>query len=270
MGPLDMIRPELAEATHIMRATSNQHTVAGVANMSGYHGLWDLWEPAIARGATTEDVRNDLRSAVMAFADGVSQAMTYAEPYFMEHLWLERLPHIERALKTLSDWFVPHFPAMARRQSELLDLIWPDRLDVHLVAYCYDRFEAYTPPVTIDVSQSTGLELCEMVLHEATHAADGHTNATGHHGLEDRFLLFMLDHEVPSFGTILDARHAVIFAASGLQVRMTIDEGHIDYAKARGLYNRLRTPSLPELWERFAIGEMDEKELFSSLVDGFD
>lgn len=138
---------------------------------------------------------------------------------------------------------------------------------MHLVVYCYDRFEAYTPPVTIDVSRSAGLELCETILHEATHVADGHTNAVGHLGLEDRFLLFMLDREIPSFGAILDARHAVIFVASGHQVRTVIDEGHVDYAMSRGLYDRLRTPRLPDLWPRFASGELDERDLFNVLAE---
>lgn len=141
-GPLSSISPETAEATHAMRATINQQTVAGVANMGGYHGLWDLWEPAIAQGATTEAVANGLRKQVDGFADGVSRAMSLSEPFFVEHLWPERLPHIERALDTLRERFVPHFSTMARHQAEQMDIVWPDRVDVHLVAWCYDRFEA--------------------------------------------------------------------------------------------------------------------------------
>lgn len=267
-GPLGAIRPEMAEATNIMRAAINQRTVAGVANMAGYHGLWDLLEPPIALASTTQGMGDGLRSAVNSFAEGVSQAITSGEPFFMEHPWPERLPHIERAMETLRDLFVPHFPTMAQRQADQLDIVWPDHLDVNLVVYCYDRFEAYTPPVTVDVSRSTGLELCETVLHEVTHAADGYTNALGHKGLEDRFLLFMLEHEMPSFGTILDARHAVIFASSAHQVRTAIDKGHVDYAIPRGLYDRLRVPALPALWEQFTSGNLNEEELFGTLVEG--
>lgn len=111
MGPLGAIRPEMAEATHAMRAAINQSTIAGVANMSGYHGLW---EPGIARGGTAEDVTARLRKDVTDFSDAVSQAMVHGESFFIEHLWPEQLPHIERALKTLHDWFVPPFPTMAR------------------------------------------------------------------------------------------------------------------------------------------------------------
>lgn len=77
----------------------------------------------------------------------------------------------------------------------------------------------------------------------------------------------MLDREIPSFGAILDARHAVIFVASGHQVRTVIDEGHVDYAMSRGLYDRLRTPRLPDLWPRFASGELDERDLFNVLAE---
>jgi hypothetical protein len=265
-GPLPAIRPETAGATHIMRTALNYRTVAGVANMGGYHGLWDLWERPFTVGGTVEGISTGWHAELQSLADQVEIAMSMAEGAFLETIWPERLPMIQAALQTIEEKIVPHFAKVARRQADQLDLTWPDRVDVNLVTYCYDRFEAYATPLTIDVSRCEGFDLCENLLHEATHIADGHTNANGMLGLGDRLLLFLLQAEVPSFGAILDARHAIVFASSAHQIRTHIHSSHVDYAVQHGLYERLSTPALPSLWAEFTSGALSEKALFEAVA----
>ena len=69
------------------------------------------------------------------------------------------------------------------------------------------------------------------------------------------------------FGSILDARHALIFVASADQVRTLIDPNHVDYALPRRLYNRFKPPNLPARWAEFAAGGASEQEFFPAIRD---
>lgn len=264
-APLAQVKPETAEATATFRRAFHRSVVAGVVNFGGLHGLWDVWEQPLTTGATIEAAVGGLRREMVAVADGIGAAMAEAEPVFNQKLWPQREPLIEAALTTIRETFEPQFPAMALRQAELLDHTWPDRVDAYLVTDCYDRFEAYSRPLTVDVAQSTGIELCETLLHEATHVADVHTNALEHKGLEDRLILFLLDGEDVPFGSILNARHALIFVSSADQVRTFIDPNHVDYALPRGLYDWFNLPNLPAQWAEFAAGRASEEAFFAQL-----
>lgn len=219
--PIPLVDEATAAAAALMRTAVNRMEGAGGANLGGYHGLWDVWELPLASNPRIDPAVDGLREAMMETADAVQASMREAESIWMADLWPAREPHIETGLATLSRRLSPAFSAMCQAQAEHLDLSWPARLDAYLVTDCYDRFEAYTPPLTIDVARSQGLELCETLLHEATHVAERFSRSRAVLSLSDRLLLFLIECGVTSFGAILDAQHALVFVSSGRQVCAT-------------------------------------------------
>lgn len=263
--PIPLVDEVTAAATALMRTALNRVEGAAGANLGGYHGLWDVWEPPLAGNLAVAPAIDGLRGAMMGMADALQASLSEAESIWMTSLWPKRELHIETGLSTLSDLLQPGFVAMCHEQAEYLDLVWPERLDAYLVTDCYDRFEAYTPPLTIDVAQSQGLELCETLLHEATHVAERFTRTRDGTSLSDRLLLFLMESGSTNFGSILDAQHALVFVSSGRQVRAYVNPGHVDYASGRHLYERLRVPSLPVAWEQYVNGTADEPALFETI-----
>lgn len=263
--PIPLVDEATANAAALMRQALNRVEGAGGSNMGGYHGLWDRWEPPLAGNLAVAPAIDGLRGAMMGMADALQASLSEAESIWMTSLWPKRELHIETGLSTLSDLLQPGFVAMCHEQAEYLDLVWPERLDAYLMTDCYDRFEAYTPPLTIDVAQSQGLELCETLLHEATHVAERFTRTRDGTSLSDRLLLFLMESGSTNFGSILDAQHALVFVSSGQQVRARIDPDHIHYAASRNLYQRLRVPSLPSAWDQYLNGGRDELTLFEAI-----
>jgi len=151
-----LVDARTAVATALMRAALNRAEGAGGANLGGYHGLWDVWEPPLARHDGIDPAIAGLRGAMMATADAVQASLREAESIWMTELWPERRHHVESGLATLSDRLQPAFPAMCRAQAQHLDHAWPERLDGYLVRDCCDRFEAYSQPLTMDVAGAMG------------------------------------------------------------------------------------------------------------------
>lgn len=263
--PIPLVDEVTPRATALMRTALNRVEGAAGANLGGYHGLWDVRGPPLAGNPEIAPTIDGLRDAMIGTADALQASLREAESIWMTGFWPERAPHIETGLSTLSDLLQPAFVAMCQAQAEQLDLVWPERLDAYLVTDCYDRFEAYTPPLTIDVARSQGLELCETLLHEATHVAERFSRSRDVTSLSDRLLLYLIESESISFGSILDAQHALVFVSSGRQVRGHIDPNHIDYAASRDLYQRLGVPSLPRGWDQYVNGDRNEMALFEGI-----
>lgn len=263
--PIPLVEAKTVGATALMRKALNRVEGAGGANLGGYHGLWDVWEPALAGNDGIVPALTGVRDAMMGTANALQSSLHEAEGTWIADLWPAREDYIKTGLATLRDVLQPGFAVMCQEQAEHLGLAWPERLDAYLVTDCYDRFEAYTPPLTIDVSRSHGLDLCETVLHEATHVAERFSRARDATSLSDRLLLFLLESGDVPFGSILDAQHALVFASSGRLVSEHIDPEHSHFAVTRGLYQRLRVPSLASSWNEYVTGTRDERALFQAM-----
>jgi hypothetical protein len=111
----------------------------------GVHGMWTGWEVPLASAATLGDAISGLRARTNQTVDTLAIALREAETEFREHTWPERQLRLETALLTLRQVLAPHFAEMARRQGEVLELVWPERIDAYLVTDCYDRRGAYSP-----------------------------------------------------------------------------------------------------------------------------
>lgn len=238
---------------------------AAARHLLGVHGIWDEWEIPLASAATTESAVSGLRSRMTETIDSIGSALRDTEAEWREQLWPDRAPLVEAALATLRETLQPRFAGMARRQGELLDLPWPERIDAYLVTDCYDWRKAYSHPLTIDIRANTGFTLCETLLHEATHVADVYISITGRKSLGSRLGAHLNDAGVPG-PTAWNAWHAVIFAASAWQVRQSIDPNYTDYAVRHGLYDFFHLPDLPDVWQRLAQGSMDESGLLRAIA----
>jgi hypothetical protein len=238
---------------------------ARVREPRGVHGLWDAWEVPLATAAGVDAAADGLRAAMATAAEELGAALRAAEPHFRAAVWPRRRPVVEAALATLRTAIAPRFPALVRRQADVLGLVWPDQVDAFLVTDGYDRFGAYSHPLTVDVSRVAGDELHETVLHELTHVGDLHTGALGKECLGDR-LVRRLVQTGASRRRAWDAWHAVIFAASGRTVRDVLDPDHTDYAARHGLYVHFGVPDLPRLWAGFVGGGLDEPAFFEAVV----
>lgn len=216
-----------------------------VLNQQGLHGTWQLWETAISAGDSQDASLANLRNAVTVTGDDTADAIAIAEDRFLCEIWPAQLRLIEEALKTISQGFAPVFPAMANDHARLLKLRWPSRIDAYLITDTYERFGAYSHPLTISVSHNTGITLCETLLHEATHVADVYMEEIGAMGLGDSVGAALLDDGM-QLRAAFDCWHAVIFASSAYQMRAHIDPEHIDYATGRGLYERFKVPNAPQ------------------------
>jgi hypothetical protein len=271
VNPLYSLYHYLVKEAELPASKRNPATAAAAVlmgrarNQRGVNGIWTIWEQPIAAGGTREEVVQGLGDAMAATVARIGEALGAAEDVFLNPLWPERLPLVEAALATLRADFAPHFSAMARRQGELLGLAWPRRIDAFLVADCYAWQGGYSHPLTLDVSQLKGLELCETLLHEATHVADLYTGGLGRQSLEDRLRARLVEHGIGST-TAWNVWHAVIFAASAQQIRAFINPEHIDYALPRKVYTWLKTPDLPALWEEFSTGAIDEAAFLDAIA----
>lgn len=162
---------------------------------------------------------------------------------------------------------VPHWIAIVRRHTMLLELTWPDRIDAFLVPVSYELRGGYSHPLTISASANQGLALCETLLHEATHVADVHGIQSEHPCL-GRALMDRLRAKGLSFQNAFNIWHAVIFAASADGIRYDIDPEYGDYAlQDRDLYAILGAPRAPDLWRRYAANEMTRDDFLAALVD---
>lgn len=232
-------------------------------NVRGVHGVWDVWEGALA-SAQDRAPFEVLRQAIVTTGKDLARALQEAEPYFHGEVWPDRQAAIRTALGTIEETLAPRFPVMAARHSTLLDLAWPDTIDVYLVTDCYDFGGAYSHPLTVDVVRNTGLRLCETVLHEATHVADVHTAETGSTTLGDR-LISMLVARGLDRRTAFNLWHAVIFAASGARIREALDSYYVDYAVDYNLYQWFKAPNAPKHWHSYET-HGDETALMASLL----
>ncbi len=248
--------PDTAHAAALMRWARNPRAV---------QGYWSEWEQGFAMDATPQEAAGGLRRAMEETVERFAEAMKAAESVYHETLWPRRSPLLEDALRTIRNRLVPHFPGMAKEQGDLLGLVWPERVDAFLVPDSYESRGAYSHPLTVDVSHNNGIELCETLLHEATHVADVNTAMIDKEHLADR-LISRLEADALGHKEAWNAWHAVIFASSAWQVRTHIESDYRDYALRRDLYSWFKLPHLPALWEAFASGSMDEEALIEAVA----
>jgi len=237
---------------------------AEARHLIGAHGVWDVWEQRVAQGGTADEAEAGLMEAMTETIAQLGSALRAAESDFNQRLWPERCVTVQTALTTIQDLLQPCFAAMAQRQGAVLELIWPQRIDVYLVTDCYDWQGGYSHPLTIDVTTHRGVTLCETLLHEATHVADVHTGESGKGSLHTRLTSALIEDGIPP-PHAWNAWHAIIFAASAHHIRAFIDPAHTDYAESHNLYRLLKVPDLPTLWGEWMAGQIDERE-FSKAV----
>lgn len=256
--PAEQRHPAMAEAASIL----------AIARFPiGAHGAWDYWERPVAQGQDLAAAVDGMKAAMLDTAERIGAALRQAERVYMETIWPGRLPAIEAALVTLREQLAPHFPVMVRAQGAALDLAFPPEIEAFLVADCYDWRGGYSDPLTLDATLLRGLDLCETVIHEATHLAERHTRWTvKRDGLEDRLRAHLAGQGLKR-DQAHDVAHAVLFAASAAQVRAFIDPRHADYASTHNspdnnLYSWFKVPNLPALWAAFASGALDEPAFF--------
>lgn len=260
-------------ATQAQAAPDRRHpaTAAAASLMQqarwprGVHGPWDEWEVPLTTAREVTVAVVGFKRAMAATADLLGEALALAEPVWHETLWPERLPAIAAALATLASRLAPHWPTLCRRQAAQLDLCWPEQIEAFLVAECYGIGQAYSHPLTISALDWHGLELCEGMLHEATHVADVHTSTLERTSLRDRLLEPLTAGGMP-YPRAWQAWHAVIFASAAQQVREVMDPSHVDYAQARGLYGRA-LPAPPAVhFGAYVHGEISQDAYIQQVV----
>lgn len=266
LAPVEKRDPAIAEAASAMELACSYRV---------FNGGWLIWDETIADCNTVEDTVERLQAEVKGSADlpwevselesaieHIGNSIKMTETLFNEEIWPERIPRLEEALRTIETLLAPSFSDMAHRQAEVLSIVFPSEISAYLVTDCYVKVGGYSQPVTIDVSQHTGLQLCETLLHEATHVGDVYTNKLGKASLGKQ-LADYLDDEGDKYWNIW---HAIIFASSARQVRECIDPDHTDYVSIRDLYSRFGVPHLPDSWGKFTGGQMNQKQFFESIL----
>jgi len=238
---------------------------AEARHLIGVHGVWDVWEQRVAQGGTADEAEAGLMEAMTETIAQLGSALRAAESDFNQRLWPERQPAVEAALATIQDLVQPRFAAMAQRQAAMLDLVWPQRIDVYLVTDCYDWQGGYSHPLTIDVTTHRGVTLCETLLHEATHVADVYTNESGKESLHSRLMTALSGDGIPP-PHAWNAWHAIIFAASGHNIRTFIEPTHTDYAEPHNLYRWFKVPDLQVLWAEWMAGQIGERDFLKAVA----
>jgi hypothetical protein len=236
-----------------------------VRHLTGVHGVWDVWEQALAQSTTPDEAITGLMETMTESVTQLGSALRSAESEFYEQLWPERQATVQAAVTTIHDALKPWFASMAQSQAAVLELVWPDCIRAYLVTDCYDWQGGYSHPLTIDVTSHTGLTLCETLLHEATHVADVHTGEIGKENLRNRVTAMLLDEGIPP-PTVWNVWHGIIFAASAYNIRSCIEPTYVDYATTHNLYQWLKVPDLPWLWAKWVGGQMNEREFLQALA----
>lgn len=239
---------------------------AKARHLLGVHGIWDIWEHPLAQSKTTDEAVAGLTRLVTETVTELGSALNDAETEFLERLWPERQEIIDASVATLKHHLHSRWAHMAEQQAAQLGVTWPQHVDAYLVTDCYDWQGGYSHPLTIDVTNHTGLTLCETLLHEATHVADVYTGEAGKESLRDRLTTYLVGAGVPH-PTAWSVWHAVIFATSARQVRMFIEPAYSDYGVTHGLYQWFKVPGLPSLWDEWMTGERDEAGFLQAIAD---
>jgi hypothetical protein len=243
------------------------------------NGGWMIWDEEVAWSGSAGEVLARLRTALVedgelpwdrtemgTVIERIGAALAQGEAVFEDALWPKRSGLVKEALGIVRQTLAPEWSAMARRHGELLGVAWPEKIDAFLVTDCYDWHGGYSHPVTVDVPHHGGIALCEAILHEATHVADVHTSVAGREYLGDR-LMERLQASGVERQDAWNAWHAVIFAASGRQVRESVAPDYTDYAEPRGLYSYFKVPYIAPLWDEFASGAIDEDAFTAAVSD---
>lgn len=212
---------------------------------------------------------------VIPGTDGAPSLNVHVNPTYVLYHYLakealrpreERAGLVREALGVVRETLAPEWSAMARRQGELLGVAWPEKIDAFLVTDCYDWHGGYSHPLTLDIPHHDGIAICESILHEATHVADVHTSALGQECLGNR-LMERIEASGVGHQDAWNAWHAVIFAASGRQVRESVSPDYADYAEPRGLYSYFKVPGIAPLWDAFASGAIEEDAFTAAVSD---
>lgn len=270
LRPREERHPETAEAAVLIEpALAYRRRIGG----------WMIWAEEVAWSGSAEEVVRRLRCALAededvpwdrgemeATIDRIGEALVRGEAVFEETLWPERAGLVREALGIVRETLAPAWSSMARRQGELLGLAWPETLDAFLVTDCYDWHGGYSHPITLDIPHHDGIALCEAILHEATHVADVYTSALSRECLGDRLMAHLRASGVERQDA-WNAWHAVIFTASGRQVRESVAPGYLDYAEPRGLYSYFKVPTVAALWDQCASGALEEDAFAAAMSD---
>jgi hypothetical protein len=234
----------------------------------GLHGHWDEWEIPITTATTIEQAAAGIIEGMTKTADQIRKSLEMALDHFMLSVWNKRQEALHEALATLEKHLPIAFGQMVTRQSHLLEVNFPTNIDVHLVVDCYSPTGAYSHPMTVDVTHYKGIDLCECILHEATHVADVYTSQSGRRSLKDKVLQSLAERGIDG-RTAWNVWHAIIFASSAEQTREFISQKHVDYAVRRGLYAFFNVPDLPQLWSEFSLKMISDAEFITKLIEQF-
>lgn len=209
----------------------------------------------------------ELKRRALAIVD----ALAPVEASFLETVWPAREAKIKEARALLDD-------TLFKRQSEVFEH-HAKRIgceDLDLTVPCVLVGEMPEPGAVTHRAQGgavsfVGVEglkssdLCEVVLHEATHAIDVAVQGDVFDDLRAALEKAGIKRTDKRWR---DAPHTLMFAASGATVRLQLDPEHTDYGETSRYYSKVGPVAEPvrAAWKAFDAGEIDRAEAVARIV----
>lgn len=209
----------------------------------------------------------DLKRRALAIVD----ALAPVEAGYLESVWPAREAKIKEARALLDD-------SLFKRQSEVFahhaKRIGGEELDLSVPCVLVGEMPepgAVTHRTQDGAVSFVGVEglkssdLCEVVLHEATHAIDV---AIQDDVFDDLRAALEKAGIKRSDKRWRDAPHTLMFAASASTVRLQLDPEHTDYGETSRYYSKVGPVAEPvrNAWKAFDAAEIDRAEAIARIV----
>lgn len=209
----------------------------------------------------------ELKKRALAIVDALAQA----EASYLETEWPARKARIEGARKLLDETFFERQPDVFAHHAkrigcEELDLRVPCVLVLEMPEPGAVTHRAQGGAISfVGVEGLTSSQLCEVVLHEATHAIDVAVQGDVFDDLRAALEKAGIKRSDQRWR---DAPHTLMFAASAATVRLQLDPEHVDYGEISRYYSKVGPVAEPvrSAWKAFDAGEIDRAQAVARIV----
>lgn len=214
------------------------------------------------------EVEVSLREPVLAYLS----ALERFETPFVETLWPERKKRLEKMRTEVAELLAKAEPEALGHLLSALGFEEPSSpIPIYLVSAApspggITLRTRSGPACVVSIAERTPVRLCEVILHEATHAVEARRpDAVNSAPAKLRVAL----KGKADAATIRNAWHTLFFLQAAETVRVCIDPEYVDYGVTSGYYQRVgRVAALErKIWKRHSAGEIDLAEALREIAE---
>ncbi len=229
-------------------------------------------KPLVQRLPETRKIGETLVRLRAPVADYLSALEPFEEP-FVEKLWPARRKSLETSRGKVAGLLARAKPEPLSHLLTALGFEMPtSAVPIYLVSTAPSpggvTLRTRSGPVcVVSTAERTPVQLCEVILHEATHAVEAMKPEL--ESPAPSRLRAALEGKVDAT-TVRNAWHTLFFLQAAETVRVCIDSEYVDYGETSGYYRRVGSVAEFErkIWKRYAAGEIDLTAALREIAEG--